>query len=203
MKKLIFAVLLMLPMLFVAAEMHPAEAAKPDSCTTIQSGELLDSVNNPIEIGYDMWGYNYQAHMYNGEYCDYARTNVPCAYEGTNLSMKWNDAWLSNNSCDADMKLDRHYDLPSYIGSGAWLTNHMSGEYEMEGEMCYWDYFVKIEAAPVDAYVNAGMYYTEDDVEIGPAIWGEFVITQEVENDACAGVEGKQLLSPGFVGLGN
>jgi hypothetical protein len=43
--------------------------------------------------------------------------------------MKWNDAWLANVDCDGDGLLDRHYGFGSYIGSGAWLTNHMWGSY--------------------------------------------------------------------------
>ena len=50
---------------------------------------------------------------------------------------KWNDAWLSNKDCDGDGLLDRHYGLDSYRGSGAWLTNHQSGEYEVDGIVIY------------------------------------------------------------------
>ncbi len=39
-------------------------------CTTIQSGELLASDGSIIETGYDDWGYNYQARIFNGFYCD-------------------------------------------------------------------------------------------------------------------------------------
>ena len=68
--------------------------------------------------------------------------------------MKWNDTWLSNEDCDGDGKLDRYYGYDSYIGSGAWLTNHNSGVYDV---VCEWDYFVKIVAAPADAYVETGI----------------------------------------------
>lgn len=107
------------------------EAAKPtsDGCKTIQSGELIDSMGSPITLGYDKWGYNYEAHMFNGWYDNASRTeNV--ATSGDRLMMKWNDAWLSNKSCDDDYILDRHLGYPSYIDSGAWLTNHASGTYE-------------------------------------------------------------------------
>ena len=105
-------------------------AAKPTStCTTIQSELLKDSAGAPISLGYDQWGYNYEAHMFNGWYDNYSRPSTP-ATGGDRLMMKWNDAWLSNQSCDENYLLDRHYGFESYVGSGAWLTNHASGEYE-------------------------------------------------------------------------
>jgi hypothetical protein len=117
--------------------------------------------------------------------------------------MKWNDAWISNKDCDNDGSLDRHYGFESYIGSGAWLTNHQKGEYlDDNGKKCRWNYFVKIVAAPADAYKDAGMWYTAEGVEIGPVIWGEFAIIEQVENDPCAGIHGMQYVSPDHAGLG-
>jgi len=173
-------------------------------CTTIQSGELLTSTGDVITTGYDNWGYNYQAHLFNGYYCDSYRDAAWCLpYEDVKLSMKWNDAWLSNMDCDGDGLLDRHYGYTSYIGSGAWLTNHQFGEYELDGKICKWNYFVKIVAAPADATLDGGVWYTADGIEIGPVIWGEFAIIQQVENDPCAGLHGLQYLSPARAGLGN
>ena len=178
----------------------PVEGKK-NACTTIQSGELTASDGSTIEVGFDQWGYNYQARLFNGYYDNYSRPEIPVS-EGDKLAMKWNDAWLDNKDCDGDGKLDRYYGYPSYIGSGAWLTNHMSGEYELDGETCKWNYFVKIVAAPADAYVVDGYWYTADGVEIGEVIWGAFAIIQEVENDPCLGLHGLQYLSPVRAGLG-
>lgn len=66
--------------------------------------------------------------MFNGWYDNFSRPATP-ATSGDRLMMKWNDAWLSNQSCDTDTKLDRHYGFPTYRGSGAWLTNHLSATY--------------------------------------------------------------------------
>ena len=174
-----------------------------DGCTTIQSGLLLDAGGNVITTGYDEWGYNYQAHLFNGFYCDAYRDADWCqAYKDVSLSMKWNDAWLSNQDCDGDGLLDRHYGYPSYIGSGAWLTNHQSGEYVMDGKTCTWNYFVKIVAVPADAVQQGGIWYAADGTEIGPDIWGEFAIVQVIENDKCGGLHGKQYVSPSGPGLG-
>ena len=161
--------------LFVLALLLPSAvfAGKPvaDSCIAIQSGTLVDSVGQVLTPGYDKWGYNYQAHMFNGWYGNYSRPALPVT-GGDKLIMKWNDAWLSNKSCDGDSKLDRHYGFPTYIGSGAWLTNHQSGEYEGTlGETCKWTYFTKIVAVPADATKTGVIWYAADGTEIGPAIW--------------------------------
>jgi len=131
-------------------------------------------------------------------------------YRDDQLMMKWNDAWLSYKDCDGDEVLDRYYGYESYIGSGAWLTNHQSGTYvNDDGKTCNWNYFVKIVAAPAaDAYVDApydeeghGTWYTADGTVIGYEIWGAFAVIEEVENDPCAGVHGIQY-KPASPGLG-
>ncbi len=206
MKKLMF-VLVALALLIVPS----AAIADGPTCTTIQDGTLLRSDGELIVLGYDEWGYNYQAHLFNGMYCDYHPYYRPggaghewcqANYGDVNLVMKWNDAWLSNKDCDDDGLLDRHHGHESYIGSGAWETNHMWGTYEQDGTLCEWDYFVKIVAAPADAYQDGGVWYAADGTEIGPVIWGSFAIIQEVENDPCAGIEGIQYLSPDHPGFG-
>lgn len=143
-------------------------------CTTIQSGELYGSDGSLLTTGFNEWGYNYQAHIFNGNYCDYHPVYRPggashdwCVanYGDVNLVMKWNDAWLSNADCDGDGLLDRHYGFDSYIGSGAWTTNHMTGG---EGEDS-WTYFTKIVAKPSEDY----------ECE---EIWGSFCTIQEVNS---------------------
>jgi len=204
--------------------------AKPDACTTIQSGDLLYAAGHyldgePLTTGYDIFGYNYQAHMFNGTYANvylggdgfppyegddeaYLAANPTVVskwywpYRETNLVMKWNDAWLSNKDCDDTGLLDRHYGFDGYIGSGAWETNHMWGTYEEGGEICEWDYFTKIIAVPDYAILDGGIWYNTDGTEIGPDIWGQFATIQTVENDPCAGLEGLQYNSPDHSGLG-
>ncbi|MFA6981864.1 MAG: hypothetical protein WC243_02490 [Patescibacteria group bacterium] len=137
MKKLLILVVAFVGVFAVSA--RTAMAAKPTaSCTTIQSGNIMNSEGEVITTGYDSWGYNYQANMFNGGYCDSYRDALWCQdYKDVNLIMKWNNAWLSNQDCDGDDLLDRHYGYTSYIGSGAWLTNHQSGTYE--GTEYDWD----------------------------------------------------------------
>jgi hypothetical protein len=180
-------------------------AWKESGCTTIQDGTLLTSDGALITTGFDEWGYNYQGHLFNGGYCDAYRDAAWCQdYADVELLMKWNDAWLSNADCDGDGLLDRHYGYASYIGSGAWETNHQKGSYlDENGNTCNWEYFVKIVAAPADATLSDGIWYNAEGVEIGPAIWGEFATIQSVYNDPCGGAVGLEYLSPDHAGLGN
>lgn len=199
-------------------------------CTKIQSGTIEYSVDHylagqPLVVGYDPYGYNYQAHMFIGSYANvylggagfppyegdddtYLNENPDAQYHwawpyrDVDLLMKWNDAWLANVDCDGDGKLDRHYGFSSYVGSGAWETNHMWGSYEYEGQTCTWDYFTKIIAVSADATKANGVWYNADGIEIGPDIWGAFATIQTVENDHCAGINGLQYSSPDHPGFG-
>ena len=178
--------------------------AKKDMCTTIQDGTLYTSDGTLITPGYDEWGYNYQAHMFNGGYCDAYRDAAWCQlYSDDHLSMVWNDAWLSNKDCDGDGLLDRHFGYGTYIGSGAWLTNHQSGTYiGADGKEHKWTYFVKIVAAPASASLVGGIWYTADGAEIGPVIWGSFATIQSVYNDPYGGYHGLEFKAV-RPGLGN
>lgn len=190
-------------------------------CTTLKDGVLTYSTGHylagqPLKVGFDPYGYNYQAHLFNGSYANvylggygfppyegddaaYLAANPTVVnswvwpYRDIQLGMKWNDAWLSNKDCDGDGKLDRNYGYPSYIGSGAWETNHMSGG----GGEDQWTYFVKIVVAPADATKTDGGWCAADGTEIGPAIWGAFAIIQEVESGL-----GATYVSPAGPGVG-
>ena len=195
-KLLVLAIVFVVALGLVVAPAVLAKGGKDASCTTIQDGTLVATTGEVLVLGYDQYGYNYQAHMFNGRYCDYDRV-IGGDYCDVQLIMKWNDAWLSNKSCDDDLLLDRHYGYDSYIGSGAWVTNHQSG---VDDDGGHWTYFVKIVAAPADAYVEDVedvIWYTADGTEIGPVIWGAFAIIQEVESGL-----GATYVSPAGPGLG-
>jgi len=227
----------LIAILVATAVMVPQVFAAKQSCTTIQRGTLEYSVGHylegdPLAVGYDVFGYNYQAHMFNSYYANayLGRYGFP-PYEGDDATydqrlqdesfstnpylawywvyrndwvmMKWNDAWLSNTDCDSDGLLDRHYGFISYVGSGAWLTNHQSGTYEGDDGVTYkWNYFVKIVAVPSTATKIIGVWYTAGGVEIGPDIWGEFAVIQEIYNDQGTGDHGLLYKSPACPGFG-
>jgi hypothetical protein len=148
-----------------------AVAAKSE-CATIKDGTIFDTNGNLVETGYDLWGYNYQAHMFNGFFGNFSRPAVPVT-EGATLQMKWSDAWLSNRDCDGDTSLDRGAGTDTPGTSQGWLTNHQKGEYEnVEGKMCHYTYFVKI-------------VYNPDSCNAANVIWGSYCIIEEVSNDQC------------------
>jgi hypothetical protein len=159
----------------------PVQAQAPcPNPVKIQSGTLFDAAGNPITVGYDKYGYNYQAHIFNGLYENYSRPAV-VATDGTeNLVMKWSDDWLANVSCTTDGKLARGYDAKaktfSAVGtSRGWVTNHFEGDYEgSDGEMHHYTYFVKI------AYVGPAQ---DPDPWAATRIWGLYAIIEELQND--------------------
>jgi hypothetical protein len=161
----------------------PAMAGKP-SCATIKDGTITDSGGNPVTLGYDEFGYNYQSRMFNGTY-DSSDRNIDGTYWGDtgdyvddHLMMKWSSDWLSNKDCDGDNKLDRGSAEP-YGTSQGWLTNHVVSV----GDEAHTSYFVKI-------------------VWVGPAgdLWGQYTIVQEVWNDPANGETGLAVKvgAPGF-----
>ena len=181
-------------------------------CMTIQDGTIYHGrVGDPdltiVSIGYDEFGYNYQAHMFNGRYCDNDRVEGGPSCD-VDLMMKWSDTWLSNKDCnEADEKLDRGFicdqaNASSSACPGAWLTNHQSGKVEVDGRMRKWTYFVKIVAVPDDAVKVDGFWKTADGIEIGPEIWGAYARIQQVSNDPSAGEHGILYKSPAGPGFG-
>ncbi len=165
-------------------------AWQQSQCTNIQSGLLTDSLGNTLVMGYDQFGYNYQAHMFNGTYDSSDRTLDGTYFGSTGdyvddkLIMKWSDEWLANVDCNADGKLDRGL-VNGVVGgtSLGWLTNFVEGDYtDVNGEQHY-TYFTKI-------------------VWTGPGspLWGEYTTIEEVYNDPAAGFNGLQakIGAPGF-----
>ncbi|OHB73507.1 MAG: hypothetical protein A2Z25_01840 [Planctomycetes bacterium RBG_16_55_9] len=172
-----------------------------DGILKYSEGHYLEG--QPLVVGYDPYGYNYQGHRFDGSYVNaflglsgfppyegddeaYLAEN-PAAenhwtwpYRHTQLTIKWNDAWLSNKDRDGDGELDRHFGYESYVGSGAWATNHMSGGAGKER----WTYFAEIVAVVEGAECVADTWYRADGTEIGPVMWGDFAAITEVERGA-------------------
>jgi hypothetical protein len=162
------------------------------NCATIQSGTIRDTGGNVLKSGYDKYGYNYQAHMFNGTY-DGSDRNLDGTYWGSTgefvddkLIMKWSDEWLASVDCNGDGLLDRGL-VNGVVGgvSLGWLTNNISGDYtNLQGGTSHYTDFVKI-------------------VWTGPGspLWGQYSIIQEVLNDPAGGFHGllfKEYGAPGF-----
>jgi hypothetical protein len=73
---------------------------------------------------------------------------------------------------------------------------------DADGKTQRWEYFVKIVAAPADATSEGGNWVGADGIVIGPVIWGDFAIIQEVFNDTGTGDHGLYYKSPARPGLG-
>lgn len=139
---------------------------------TIRDG-LTDSLGKPLVLGFDAFGYNYQAHLFNGTYDSVDRQLDGTFWGSTGdfvddrLRMKWSDDWLSNKDCNGDGKLDRG--APGSAGypfvSQGWLTNQVEGDYDSDGDGsqdAHYAWFVKI------VWVGPG----------GP-LWGQYRIVQK------------------------
>src|SRR3989344_4243746 len=164
-----------------------AQALAGQNCATIQSGLVKDSLGNTIGSGYDKFGYNYQAHMFNGTY-DGSDRNLDGTYWGQtgdfvddSLIMKWSNDWLANVDCNNDGMLDRGTDETSL----GWLTNDVNGDYDSDGDGtqdAHYTYFAKI------VWVGTG------------GLWGAYDVIEEVYNDPVGGDTGlySKVGVPGF-----
>lgn len=159
-----------------------AFAAKPSSCATIQGGTITDKNGIQLVSGFDKWGYNYQAHIFEGYADNYSRPAVPVT-SGDKLVMKWSDAWLANVDCNNDGKLDRGLVDGAVSGiSKGWETNHYVGSYvDTDGNTQKYTDFYKI-------------------VWVGPggSLWGQYDVIQEVYNDTGSGNYRFKDGAPGF-----
>lgn len=170
---------LLVALMLVTLMVGIVSAAQKVACNSIQSNTITDVKGNPLVVGYDKWGYNYQAHMFNGLSNNYTRPNPPALEGLEHLIMKWSDEWISNLDCNRDGKLDRGLDQKTGISDGiskGWLTNHYEGDYEADGELRHYTYFCKIiwvGPAPVGS----------PDPWATTRLWGQYAIIEEVLND--------------------
>jgi hypothetical protein len=165
-------------------------------CAKIKDGTITDSAGNPVTVGFDQFGYNYQAHMFNGTY-DSADRKLDGTYWGDNtggyaddkLVMKWSDDWLSNQDCNGDHKLDRGGSLGYSTG---WLTNEVEGDYlGSDGDYHHYTYHVKI-------VYDAGAACTQG---MPSCIWNSYNIIEEINNDPFGewgGMSHSHLARPGL-----
>ena len=157
-----------------------------------KGGTIVDKVGNTITTGFDKWGYNYQAHMFNGLSANYARPAVPVTEGDESLVMKWSDDWLSNQDCDGDGLLDRGGDGTNI--SKGWLTNHYEGDYvTADGGSHHYTYSAKI-------VYDGGLACNDGKPS---CFWGAYTIIEEINSDPDGGFTGKNremLMNPAGIG---
>jgi hypothetical protein len=203
--KRILSFLLAIVMLLLLPTTAYAKPGGPKwgGCTTIQSGALVAPDGGPVSMGFDWWGYNYQAHQFQGSYCGFSK-GMLCSgmFSGMTVHANWNDAWLSNMDCNGDGVLDQHCNLPTYEGSGAWNMTHMAFSYPgPNGTTCEWSYFAKIVAVPTGSYLVDGMWYAPWGVPIGPDEGEGLAVVMRTMVDTCNG-GADQYIGPSGAGLG-
>lgn len=173
MKKVAFSVCLTAILCLVSV---PAFA---QDCAKIKDGTIVDGAGQPVVLGYDKYGYNYQAHMFNGLYENFSRPAVVVTEGTENMVMKWSDDWLANVDCNGDTKLDRGLDPKTGQSTGVsrgWVTNHFEGDYlGSDGEMHHYTYFAKI--------VWVGPVPSGTDPWAAVRIWGSYAVIEELQND--------------------
>ncbi len=169
--------------LIVAFGVEPAQTQA--GCARIKDGTILTSSGTPVTLGYDEFGYNYQARLFNGTY-DSVDRKLDGMYWGQtgdyvddNLIMKWSDDWLSNQDCNFDGKLDRGG--TSGVSKG-WETNQVEGDYiGDDGDSHHYTYFAKI-------VYDGG---SACSIPANPlCLWGVYAIIEEVYNDPYGGYHG-------------
>ena len=176
----IFSLLVLIGVSFLSA---PSVSAQ--DCFKIKDGVITASTGEVLTVGYDQFGYNYQARIFNGTYDSSDRKldgkywGVAADYAADSLVMKWSDNWLSNQDCTGDAKLDR--DGITNISKG-WTTNHVEGDYlDGNGDSHHYTYSVKIVwVGPPSA----------PDPWASVRIWTQYTIIQEVYNDPDGGYHG-------------
>jgi hypothetical protein len=169
----------------LASLLAPAQASAAPECTLIEDGTLKLSDGTPVVVGEDSWGYDYQEHTFQGDYCAGSR-QLSCPYQGTELAMIWNDAWLSNQDCDHDGKLDTHHGFASFRGSDAEMHGAMHGRYtDSAGQPCDYFYYYRYVAAPLNATKSNNQWYASDGTLLGSVVWTDFYVAGTSYNTVC------------------
>lgn len=208
-----------------------------DKCTSIQSGDInypdTHYIKEAISTGFDIYGYNYQAHIYKGNYAnlylggagyppfegdddyfiEHDELITPGSwfmthyypYRNDEVNMTWNDAWQPNKDCDGDGFLDV-ISSSDAVGTGGWENFHRKGTYvNAEGQNCQWQQHTKIVALPENARLDEdGFWYDSNGNQIGEDFWGVWAKIQTVLYDPCGEMnEFEEYLSPFRAGFGN
>ena len=177
------SVMAMLAFVSMAPSVTSTPPLMAAECAKIKDGTITASNGDPLKLGYDQYGYNYQARIFNGTYDSSDRVldgkywGADVDYADDSLVMKWSEDWLSNLDCTGDNKLDRG-DNGTSMG---WTTNHVEGDYiGLDGDSHHYTYSVKIVYDGGTA-CGAGQ---------PTCLWGLYNSIQEEYNDPDGGYHG-------------
>jgi len=165
-----------------------APAGAQSVCAKIKDGTITDNQGATfLKAGFDQYGYNYQAKMFNGLPANYLRPATPVTEGTENVIIKWSDEWLATVDCDGDGQLDRGLNPKTGESTGfskGWTTNHFEGDYiGSDNESHHYTYFVKI------AWV--GPAPAGQDPFATSRIWGQYAIIEEIQSDPFGGYGGR------------
>jgi len=155
----------------------------------------------PVQSGHrpSEWGYNYPNGRFSGVLANvyFANLGLPVyaaeeaaffgwtpgvigewwwaeAYRNLSVTMIWNEAFLSDLSCDGDRYLDRHFGFADYRGSGAEVKIRI-------GDVA-WSNYYHVMAVPLDAVLVGDSWFSLSGEVIGRQVWpeiGDFAVIQE------------------------
>jgi hypothetical protein len=175
-------------------------------CVSIKDGVLMDSNGVLLTMGFDQFGYNYQAHIFRGTFdssdrkIDGTYWSDTGDYVDDRLIMKWSDDWLSNVDCTGDGKLDRGGPGVTGTLSVGWLTNQVVGDYfdAVDSTEQQYEEFTKIVYMNLSRFhLSASNWYDNETNElIGPDVWASYCIIQDVYNDSGTHQHGVTWKSP-------
>ena len=162
---------------------------------TIPSGEVTywdDPIthylaNEPVETGFDVFGWNFEARMAVGYIGNLVWAPwsgcAPCEGDravDVRMKFQWNEAYLSNRDGD---DLGTHLDFHPFVDWGGANHDTSDGDWQGSGAVCSWEQSLEgafliqwtMAAAPADAWCIVGqpygcdcaVWYDADGKEIG------------------------------------
>jgi len=201
-----------------------------DGLLQYPEGHYLEG--QPLTSGKDGYGYNYQAHGFRGYFINFilmwpfsgtdgnqypglppyhgdapayltahpqAEYHPYWEYRDLHLVMHWSDSYFSNRGGQAGGFVNVSGFRP---GSGAWVTNHVSGAYIGDDNKRHqWTNSIKLMAPPDDAYRDGNTWYLGNGAELGLYSDGG-VLIHSVLNDRYGGAYGLAYRSPVSPGIG-
>jgi hypothetical protein len=178
-------ILLVLPFLLAACDSGltaPSKNLVPNAASMNASSATclvpIGGVMTTVHMGFDQWGYNRCARVFNGTYsswCEERGAGPDCAgslYSSDQLIMKWNAEWDRGNS--------EGWSSPPY---SAWLDNEANGM-KPDGSGAVWHYKYQWVGS-----CGADGTQLEDG---GYCIWGIFEVLMDQGRDPNLSFPGHQ-----------